>query len=63
MSFPELLTVAETAKLLRVSRMTVYRLVHSGELPAIQIGQGFRIPEQSLHDYIQGSEVVPDEGT
>ena len=30
------LTVAEVAELMRVSKMTVYRLVHSGEMPAVR---------------------------
>ncbi|MET0725439.1 MAG: helix-turn-helix domain-containing protein, partial [Leifsonia sp.] len=30
------LTVAEVAEMMRVSKMTVYRLVHSGDLPAIR---------------------------
>jgi DNA binding domain, excisionase family len=34
-----LLTVAETAKLLRVSKPTVYRWAASGYLPSIQYGQ------------------------
>ncbi|MCX7520670.1 helix-turn-helix domain-containing protein [Microbacterium sp. STN6] len=38
------LTVAEVADMMRVSRMTVYRLVHSGELPAIRFGRSFRVP-------------------
>ena len=29
------MTVAEVAAVMRVSKMTVYRLVHSGELPAV----------------------------
>ena len=47
------LKVAEVATLMRVSRMTVYRLVHAGELPAVQIGRSFRVPEQAVHDYLQ----------
>jgi excisionase family DNA binding protein len=35
----KLLTVAETAKLLRISKPTVYRWVASGDLPSIQYGQ------------------------
>lgn len=42
------LTVAEVATLLRVSNMTVYRLVHSGELPAVRFGRSFRIPESAV---------------
>ncbi len=36
------LTVAEVATVMRVSKMTVYRLVHSGHLPAIRVGRSFR---------------------
>jgi excisionase family DNA binding protein len=42
------LTVAEVADMMRVSRMTVYRLVHSGELPAIRFGRSFRVPETAV---------------
>jgi excisionase family DNA binding protein len=47
------LTVAEVALLMRVSRMTVYRLVHSGELPAVRVGRSFRVPERAVHDYLR----------
>lgn len=42
------LTVAEVADMMRVSRMTVYRMVHSGELPAIRFGRSFRVPESAV---------------
>jgi excisionase family DNA binding protein len=42
------LTVAEVAVMMRVSRMTVYRLVHAGELPAIRFGRSFRVPESAV---------------
>lgn len=47
------LTVAEVAALMRVSRMTVYRLVHSGEMPAVRVGRSFRVPERTVHDYLR----------
>jgi len=47
------LTVAEVAALMRVSKMTVYRLVHSGELTAIRVGRSFRVPEKAVHDYLR----------
>ena len=46
------LTVAEVATIMRVSKMTVYRLVHSGELEAIRVGRSFRVPEQAVNQYI-----------
>ena len=51
----QFLTVAEVASVMRVSKMTVYRLVHSGHLPAIRVGRSFRVPEQAVHDYLQTS--------
>jgi excisionase family DNA binding protein len=51
------LTVAEVAAIMRVSKMTVYRLVHAGELPAVRVGRSFRVPEQAVHDYLRGSFV------
>ena len=47
------LTVAEVASIMRVSKMTVYRLVHSGELEANRVGRSFRVPEQAVHDYLR----------
>ena len=38
---------------MRVSKMTVYRLVHSGELASVQVGRSFRIPERAVHDYLR----------
>ncbi|CAM2879886.1 helix-turn-helix domain-containing protein [Saccharomonospora xinjiangensis] len=51
----QFLTVAEVAALMRVSKMTVYRLVHSGELPAVRVGKSFRVPEQAVHSYLDNA--------
>ncbi|MCY7373092.1 MAG: helix-turn-helix domain-containing protein [Spirochaetaceae bacterium] len=51
------LTVAEVASVMRVSKMTVYRLVHAGTLPAIRVGRSFRVPEQAVHDYLDQAYV------
>lgn len=45
---PRFLTVAEVAETMRVSKMTVYRLIHAGELPAIRFGRSFRVPESAV---------------
>ncbi|WP_141786105.1 helix-turn-helix domain-containing protein [Ornithinicoccus hortensis] len=49
------MTVAEVAAVMRVSKMTVYRLVHSGELPAVRVGRSFRVPEKAVDEYLRGS--------
>ena len=42
---------------MRGSKMTVYRLVHGGELPAVRVGGSFRVPESAVHDYLRTSFV------
>jgi excisionase family DNA binding protein len=49
------LTVAEVAAVMRVSKMTVYRMVHSGELPAVRVGRSFRVPEKAVQDYLKAA--------
>ena len=49
------LTIAEVAAMMRVSKMTVYRLVHSGELPAVRVGRSFRVTEDDVDDYLRKS--------
>ena len=51
------LTVAEVALIMRVSKMTVYRLVHSGELEAIRVGRSFRVPEAAVNQYLRAAFV------
>ena len=50
-----LLTVAEVADLLRVSNMTVYRLIKGGQIGAIRVGKNYRIRGRELSDYIDAS--------
>ncbi|MGH3630900.1 MAG: helix-turn-helix domain-containing protein [Sciscionella sp.] len=55
-----LLTVAEVAGVMRVSKMTVYRMVHCGELTALKVGRGFRVPAGAVREYLDGAYVVCD---
>ena len=47
------LKVTEVAALLRVSRMSVYRLIHAGELEAVRFGRNFRVPEAAVDEYLR----------
>jgi len=51
----QFLTVAEVAAMMRVSKMTVYRLVHGGELPAARVGRSFRVPKRAVEDYLRSA--------
>jgi excisionase family DNA binding protein len=45
-------TVAEVARVLRVSNMTVYRLINSGQLPAVRVGKSYRLREEDVNRYL-----------
>ena len=49
------LTVAEVAATLRVSKMSVYRLIHGGSLEAVRFGRSFRVTEKALDAYLANS--------
>ena len=49
---PQFVTVAEVADLMRVSKMTVYRMIHAGELPAMRVGKSFRVPQGAVQALI-----------
>ena len=46
------LTVQEVAGMLRVSSMTVYRLIKAGDLPAVRVGRSFRVQESDVDTYL-----------
>jgi excisionase family DNA binding protein len=48
------LTVTEVAVALRVSNMTVYRLVSAGEIPAVKIGRSVRLRADDVETYLSG---------
>ncbi len=57
------LTVAEVAELLRVSNMTVYRLIKSGQLSAIRVGKNYRIRRADVDKYLTDRAVrIEDDG-
>ena len=49
----QFLTVAEVALMLRVSKMTVYRLCESKVLESARIGRSVRIVEKSVTEYLR----------
>ena len=47
-----LLTVQEVAGIMRVSNMTVYRLIRAGELRSARVGRGYRIRQSDVEAYL-----------
>jgi len=52
-----LLSVSEIAEHLKVSKMTVYRLIRSGELDAVRIGHSFRVTLTAVEAYVRAAQV------
>jgi excisionase family DNA binding protein len=52
-NLPDMLTIAEVAKYLKLHELTVRRLAREGELPAFKVGRQWRIKRDLLEDWIQ----------
>jgi excisionase family DNA binding protein len=57
-SVTRLLTVAEVASVMRVSRMTVYRLIRRAQLKAIRVGRNYRVRSADLDEYLESQAVT-----
>ena len=55
-----MLTVGEVAGTMRVSNMTVYRLINSGQLAAVRVGKNYRIRESDVTRYLSDRAVKAD---
>jgi excisionase family DNA binding protein len=53
------LTIYEIATMMRISKMSAYRLIHSGELEALRVGRSFRVPEQAVISYMREAAYTP----
>lgn len=58
---PRFMTVTEVADVMRVSKMTVYRLIHAGELPAIRVGKSFRVPQSAVSQLLDSTWLGDDQ--
>jgi len=55
-------TVDEVAKLLKLSKRTVYSYIQFGYLRAIQVGEkkALRIPEDALQEFLEKNQTVQE---
>ncbi|MFC3298148.1 helix-turn-helix domain-containing protein [Arthrobacter agilis] len=60
LSTGQLYTVAEVAAMMRVSKMTVYRLVQSGTIQSIRFGRSYRVPQSAVRDYLDSANKGAD---
>ena len=55
----KLYTVSEVAETMRLSRMSVYRLIHAGRLPSLKVGSSFRVTAAALDLFLAGADYTP----
>ncbi len=55
-STPQVRTITEAAKILRISRNSAYAAVKTGDIPAIKIGRRLLVPHAAL-DRLLGKQV------
>lgn len=55
------MTVTEVADMMRVSRMTVYRMIHSGNLPAVRFGRSYRVPLEAVQAIVTDAATGTDD--
>ena len=53
------MTTSEVAAYLRVGRLTVYKMVRTGKLPAFRIGSDYRFSVEEIDRWILGRKVDP----
>ena len=51
----EFFTTAELAKKLKMNTQVITRKIQSGEIRAYKIGKDWRIPEQSVFDWLENN--------
>lgn len=53
-SISEVMTTAEVMDYLKISRKTLLKLVHRGEIPARKVGKDFRYLKSEIDNYLRG---------
>ena len=57
-----LLSVSEVAKLLKVNRNFVYKIIHTGELEAVKIGS-IKVRREALNRYVNNNIITTSAGS
>lgn len=57
MTDEHLYTIEEVAKILRVKRRTVRKIMDDGDLPSIRVRNQYRIPQSALEAYMRSQSL------
>ena len=51
--YPDILTVKDVAKILKIGINSAYKLINNGDIPSHKIGRIYRVPKMCLIRYLQ----------
>ncbi len=53
----EIMTVAQVADYLQLNKLTVYKYIREGRLPAVKLGRSFRIIKEDMHSFLEAQKI------
>lgn len=53
-SFPEIMTIGETARYLRISQSSLYKLAQDGRIPCQKVGKHWRFHRETIVHWVAG---------
>jgi excisionase family DNA binding protein len=53
---PQIMTIEETAKYLRIHRSTIYRLIKKNKIPSIKVGGRWRFRKDKIDSWLSRNE-------
>jgi excisionase family DNA binding protein len=57
----EIMTVGQVANYLHLNKLTIYKYIHEGKLPAIRFGRTFRVRREDVHAFLAAQRFGPKE--
>ena len=62
--FPEIMTIGETCKYLRIPRSSLYKLAQEGKIPAQKVGRHWRFRREAIDRWLEtnpnAGQVIPE---
>jgi excisionase family DNA binding protein len=57
------MTVEQVASYLQLNKLTVYKFIRAGDLPAVRLGRSFRVRRADVDQFLEAYKVAPKRAT
>lgn len=54
--FPDIMTISETSKYLRIARSSLYKLAQEGKIPCQKVGRHWRFRRESIDRWLEAAQ-------